>query len=107
MTARLVFTTCPDEIIAARIARALVERRLAACVTRLPGAHSVYRWQGSIKENTGVQLLIKTTLACEAALLDALRELHPYTEPEAFAVPIENGSSGYLDWIEAATELRG
>lgn len=100
MAARLVLTTCPDEDTARRIARALVERRLAACVTRLPGARSVYRWQDRVEEDEEVQLLVKTTAQRLSALVAAIRELHPYEEPECMAIEIVGGSEGYLGWIE-------
>ncbi|MGH8225713.1 MAG: divalent-cation tolerance protein CutA [Gammaproteobacteria bacterium] len=104
MAVRLVLTTCPDAASAADIARALVERRLAACVTRLAGAVSVYRWQDTIEEAEEVQLLIKTTVARMPALMAALAELHPYDEPEILAFDAAGGSPGYLAWIEAMTE---
>lgn len=100
MTARIVLTTCADDPGAAALARTLVERGLAACVTRLPGVRSVYRWRGRVCEDAEVQLLIKTTAGCEAALLKALDELHPYEEPEAITLSVAGGSPGYLQWIE-------
>lgn len=100
MPCRIVFTTCADEAAAAALAGAVVERGLAACVTRLPEARSVYRWQGRVCEDTEVQLLIKTTAARQAALLEALAELHPYEEPEVLVLSVTGGSPGYLQWIE-------
>lgn len=97
---RIALTTCPDETSARALAHALVERGLAACVTRLPGARSVYRWQGRLCDDAEVQLLIKTTEAREAALRDAIAELHPYDEPELIILPVTGGSQGYLQWIE-------
>lgn len=97
---RLALTTCPDENTAKAMANALVERGLAACVTRLPGVRSVYRWEGRLCEDAEVQLLIKTTEACEAALREAVAELHPYEEPELLILPVTGGSQGYLQWIE-------
>ncbi len=103
MPARLVLSTCPDAARAAEIAHTLVERRLAACVTRLPGAASVYRWRGKIEEAGEVQLLIKTTAARVPTLIAALAELHPDEEPEVLVVNTAGGSPGYLAWIEAMT----
>ncbi len=97
---RLALTTCPDEDTAKALANALVERGLAACVTRLPGVRSVYRWEGRLCEDAEVQLLIKTTEACETALREAIAELHPYEEPEMLILPVTGGSQGYLQWIE-------
>ena len=97
---RIALTTCPDENAAKALADALVERGLAACVTRLPGARSVYRWEGRLCDDAEVQLFIKTTEAREPALRDAVAELHPYDEPELIILPVEGGSQGYLQWIE-------
>ncbi len=97
---RIALTTCPDENSAKALADALVERGLAACVTRQAGARSVYRWQGRLCDDAEVQLLIKTTEACETALREAVAELHPYDEPELIILPVTGGSQGYLQWIE-------
>ena len=103
VTVRLVLTTCGDESSAATLAAALVERGLAACVTRLQSACSVYRWRGRLCEDHEVQLLIKTTAEREAALFEALAALHPYEEPEILSLAVLSGSPGYLQWIEDAT----
>lgn len=97
---KIGLTTCPDEESAEALSRALVERRLAACVTRLPGARSVYRWEERVCEDGEVQLLIKTTEARQAALSAVLAELHPYEEPELIFLPVKGGSQGYMQWIE-------
>ena len=104
MSALLVFCTCPDDDTAARIARALVERRLAACVSRSP-VRSVYRWKDAIESGDEVQLVIKSTAARYDALERALRALHPYELPEILAVEAAAGLAGYLDWIgESVTD---
>lgn len=103
MAVRLVLSTCPDEKVSAEIARALVGRRLAACVTRLPGAVSVYRWRGAVEEAEEVQLLIKTTAGRVPALIRSLAELHPYEEPEILVFAAAGGAPGYLAWIAAET----
>jgi periplasmic divalent cation tolerance protein len=100
---QLLLSTCPDEACAERIARALVEERLAACVTRLPGARSVYRWQGAIGQADEVQLLAKTTSGRLQAAIARLRELHPYELPEIVAVRSDAGLPAWLDWVRAAT----
>ena len=99
MTAMLCLSTCPDTETAAKIARLLVEERLAACVNRLPGVLSTYRWQGEIREDAEVLLLIKTTATRLAALERRLLELHPYQVPELIAVPVAQGHAAYLDWV--------
>lgn len=103
MPALIVFCTCPDEASADALAQALVERRLAACVTRLPGAVSVYRWRGAIERGNEVQLLIKTTADRFPALRDAVSSLHPYELPELIAVEAVAGLPRYLDWIGEST----
>ena len=99
----LCLSTCPDAETAARIARALVEERLAACVNRLPGMNSTYRWQGEIHEDAEVLLLIKTTRERFDALRDRLVELHPYEVPELVAFEIAGGLPTYLEWLARET----
>ncbi len=101
MQALLVLSTCPDEASAARIAATLVGERLAACVTRVPGARSLYRWQGVPEQTDEVQLLIKTSTARYAALAERLRALHPYAVPEILALPVAHADADYLDWLHA------
>lgn len=98
-------TTCPDEASAQALARTLVERGLAACVTRIAGARSVYRWENRLCDDSEVQLIVKTTEARRTALEAALPELHPYDEPELIFLPVTGGSQGYLRWIQ--DELAG
>ncbi|MGH6609372.1 MAG: divalent-cation tolerance protein CutA [Burkholderiaceae bacterium] len=101
--ALLVLTNCPDEATADRIALALVEQGLAACVNRLASVHSIYRWQGSIERATEVLLLIKTTRERYGDVEQAIRHLHPYEVPEIIALTIANGSAAYLRWIQEQT----
>jgi periplasmic divalent cation tolerance protein len=85
---------------AERIARALVERRLAACVNVVPGVVSVYRWKGEVCRDGEVMLVIKTRAERIPALREALLALHPYELPELLALPIDSGHSPYLAWID-------
>lgn len=101
--ALLVLTNCPDEVVADRIALALVEQKLAACVNRMPAVHSIYRWQGSVERSTEVPLLIKTTRERYDEVAQAIRHLHPYDVPEIIAVPIVAGHAAYLRWIADQT----
>ena len=101
--ALLVIANCPDEACANRIALAVVEAGLAACVNLLPRVQSVYRWQGVIESASEVPLLIKTTRARYPALQAALTAAHPYELPEIVAVPLEAGLPGYLAWVAAET----
>jgi len=99
----LLLSTCPDAESAEAIARALVGEGLAACVTRLPGAHSVYRWNGAVESAEEVQLLIKTRGDRLEAAIARLQALHPYDLPEAVAIAASAGLPAYLDWVRAQT----
>ncbi|MDQ3056506.1 MAG: divalent-cation tolerance protein CutA [Pseudomonadota bacterium] len=99
MTIVVCFCTCPDPASAHRIARALVEERLAACVNVLPGVHSIYRWQGAIESADEVVLMIKTTAARMESLQQRILSLHPNELPEVIAVEAAGGLPAYLDWV--------
>ncbi len=101
--ALLALSTAPDREQALRLARILVEERLAACVSLLPGAQSVYRWQGAISEDAECLLLIKTSRARWEALAARLAAIHPYQVPELIAVPVACGLPGYLAWLAEST----
>ncbi len=98
---RLLLSACADFGTAEQIATALVEEGLAACVTLLPGARSVYRWQGRLERAEECVLLIKARAADYPALERRLLELHPYTVPELLALPVLAGNPAYLAWLEA------
>ena len=83
-----------------RLARALVERRLAACVNVVPGVVSHYRWKGELQRDEERLLVIKTRAERIEALREALRELHPYELPELVAFEISDGSPEYLKWLD-------
>lgn len=95
----LVLTTTGSEEEAGKIARALVERRLAACVNISPRVSSTYRWQGKIEEAEEFLLIIKTSAEKFDHIRNAIRELHSYEVPECIAIPIVDGSVSYLTWI--------
>lgn len=99
----LCLSTCPDAETAARIAHALVEERLVACVNQLSGVQSTYRWQGRVVEEPEVLLVIKTTRERFDALRERLVALHPYEVPELVALDITDGFGPYLDWIAGET----
>ena len=101
--ALLVIANCPDEACANRIALAVVEAGLAACVNLLPRVQSVYRWLGAIESASEVPLLIKTTAGRYTELEAAIHALHPYDVPEIIALPIAQGLPAYLDWLAAET----
>lgn len=105
MSALLVVqTACPDEAVADRIARALVEARAAACVQRLPAMQSTYRWRGAVEQATECALVIKTTVARYEAVESIVRALHPYEVPEIVAWPVTLGLPAYLQWVADETE---
>ena len=81
------------------MARALVEKRLAACVNVIPGVRSVYRWKDAIEDEEEVLLLIKTSRALLEELRGEIERLHSYEVPEVIALPIVDGSERYLSWI--------
>jgi periplasmic divalent cation tolerance protein len=98
---RVALATAPDGETAARIARALVEERLAACVNLVPAVRSIYRWQDRVEEAGEVLLVIKTRAERVDALAARLRALHPYELPELVALPVAAGLASYLDWVAA------
>ena len=99
----IVLTTWPTDVRTDDVARALVEQRLAACITRLPAHRVVYRWQDAIEESEEHQWLIKTTAGRLEALWEAVRTAHPYDTPEWLVLPVEEGSADYLTWVRAST----
>ncbi len=98
---RVAFSTAPDEAVAARIARALVDERLAACANLIPGVRSIYRFEGAVEDEREVLLVIKTRADRVEALADRLRALHPYQVPELLVLPTVGGLAPYLDWVRA------
>jgi periplasmic divalent cation tolerance protein len=104
MNALLVLTNLPDRDAAERLAGALVEQRVAACVNILAPCKSVYRWKGAVQREEEHPVLIKTTAERYPALEAALRAAHPYELPEIIAVPIERGLPAYLAWVDAETK---
>jgi periplasmic divalent cation tolerance protein len=96
---RIVLTTAGSAEEAQKIARHIVEQRLAACVNIVPKIESVYRWQGKVESSAEWLLLIKTTVEKFPNVRTAIRELHSYDLPECIAIAVEDGSEEYLDWI--------
>jgi periplasmic divalent cation tolerance protein len=103
--ALLVMTTVasPDEGVA--LIRELLERRLIACGTMLPGARSLYRWENKVADEQEVVVLLKTRSARLEALEVAFSKLHPYKLPELLALPVVGGLARYLEWINDETTL--
>jgi len=101
MHAVVIHCTCPDDASAAAIATALVDARLAACVQRLPGLRSTYRWNGRIEDATEVLLLIKTAADRVGDVFAQVSRLHPYETPELLALDVRDAAPAYLDWVVA------
>ena len=97
---RIVLSTAGSEAEARKIAQALVERRLAACVNIVGPIHSVYRWKGAVESAPEHLLVIKTTAEAFSRVRDAIRELHSYELTECIVLNIEEGSEEYLRWID-------
>lgn len=100
--ARIVLTTAanPDE--ATLLAGTLVEERLAACATLIPGVQSIYHWEGQIESSTETLLLLKTAADQIPALEARLHELHSYQIPEFLVLEVAAGSHPYLEWLQAS-----
>lgn len=98
-----VLTTLPDQDSAAKLARQLIESRLAACVNILAPCRSVYQWRDGLQEDEEFPLIIKTTGERYADLEAMLREQHPYELPEIVTWRAEGGLPAYLDWVVAQT----
>jgi periplasmic divalent cation tolerance protein len=96
----LVLSTAGSEAEAGKIAHALVERRLAACVNILPKIKSVYRWQEKIEESEEWLLVIKTTEELFSEIQDTIIELHSYDLPECISIKVDAGNADYLKWVE-------
>ena len=101
--ARIILTTAGSQEDADKIAHALVERRLAACVNVVRQIGSVYRWQGKVETAQEWLLLIKTKAEIYERVRDALKELHSYDLPECVMLEVTAGSQEYLDWIAQNT----
>jgi periplasmic divalent cation tolerance protein len=99
---RLVLTTCASPGEATRLARTLVEERLAACATLVPAVQSIYHWKGQIESTTETLLLLKTGPDKLAALEARLLELHSYQTPEFLVIGVEAVSRPYLEWLQAS-----
>jgi periplasmic divalent cation tolerance protein len=99
MDARVVLTTFPDLEQAQKIARLLVVEGLAACVNLLPGAHSIYQWEGAVQGSAEVAGILKTTANRVSELQARYLELHPYEVPEFIVLTPESVSPAYLEWI--------
>jgi periplasmic divalent cation tolerance protein len=103
----VVLTTCGNDDDARALARALVERRAAACVNAVSNVASTYRWKGEVQQDRETLLIIKTTASRLGAVEGTIRELTKYEVPELIALPIAAGGADYLKWLrESVAELK-
>ena len=102
----LILCTCPDRGTSEKIAKRLVEDRLAACVNILPGLTSIYSWQDRLEMAEEHLLLIKSARDRYPAIEQAISDLHPYDLPEIIALPIAHGLPDYLKWIDACVSIK-
>jgi periplasmic divalent cation tolerance protein len=99
-----VYTTWPTTVEAEEAGRALVERRLAACVNILPGMISHYRWEGKVERGEEAVMIIKTRASLAIAVETAVKQLHTYSTPAILVIPLERVEQTYLGWLMAETE---
>lgn len=99
----VVLVTAPDEAVAEKLARTLVEERLIACANLVPKIRSIYRWEGKVHDEAEVLLVMKTRAEGFEALAARVKALHPYSVPEILQVPVQAGHQPYLDWVLAET----
>jgi periplasmic divalent cation tolerance protein len=99
----LVYTTYPSIVEAEKTGRALVERRLCACVNILPGMISHYRWQGAIERAEEVVMIVKTRASLTESVRAAVKEMHSYSTPAFLVIPVEVVDPAYLDWLMVET----
>jgi periplasmic divalent cation tolerance protein len=99
----MVYVTAGSSAEASRLARALVEERLAACVSQVGPVQSVYHWDGKLEQSEEQLLMVKTKKELFSVLEKKVREMHSYSVPEIVALPIIDGSPAYLRWLEDET----
>ena len=98
----VVLCTAPDEATAQDLAAKVLADKLAACVTILPGATSLDYWEGKLEQEYEVQMLLKSSVTHQQALLDCLKTHHPYQTPELLVLPVVHGDNDYLSWLNAS-----
>ena len=101
MAIRIVYMTAGNMDEASRIAKALVQRRLAACVNIIDGMRSVYEWEGTIQEEDEVVMIAKTHADCLPELKEVVKSIHSYDCPCIVELPVSGGNNAFLDWVKA------
>ncbi len=99
----VVFVTCQNVDEARKIAKALLSKRLAACINILPQIESIYWWKNKIEESKEVLLIIKSKTALLNELIAEVKSLHSYETPEIIALPIIGGHTNYIKWLDQET----
>ncbi len=99
----VVFITASSEEEAVKIARSLVEAKLAGCVNIIKNIRSIYRWEETVEDEPEVLMIVKTQKSLMNDLMKKVKELHSYTVPEIIALPIVEGSEEYLKWLRNVT----
>ncbi len=98
----VILCTAPDEASAHDLAARLLDKKLAACVTMLPGALSMYCWEGKLEQQHEIQMLIKSHVRHQQALMTLIKSHHPYHTPELLVLPVLGGDPDYLSWLNAS-----
>jgi periplasmic divalent cation tolerance protein len=98
----VILCTAPDEATAQELAANVLGEKLVACATLLPGATSLYYWEGKLEQEYEVQMLLKSDRQHQQALLAYLKQHHPYQTPELLVLPVMAGDKDYLSWINAS-----
>ena len=99
----IILTSVPDGAVASRLAQALLDDRLAACVNIGGPVQSIYHWRGRIETGQEVPVAIKTRSALYSSVERAIRKIHPYDTPEILAIPLVDGDARYLEWHASET----
>ncbi|WP_312857163.1 divalent cation tolerance protein CutA [Acerihabitans arboris] len=98
----IILCTAPDRATAQALAGKLLGEKLAGCVTLLPGATSLYFWEGKLEQEDEVQMLIKSHVRHQHELITCIKKHHPYQTPELLVLPVQGGDPDYLSWLNAS-----
>ncbi len=99
----IVYITAANEEEAEKIAKALLDAKLAGCASIVKNLRSIYRWQGKIEDGSEVLMIVKSRRELFGRLAEMVKQLHSYSVPEVIAMPVVEGSEGYLTWLEEET----